>query len=128
MLSFLSGLFLIAHGLVYLLYAGHARRMFELRPGLSWPDGSWAFSKTLGDEGTRSLVIISYGLVALAFVAGGIGSLAGQGWWRPVVIGAAVTASALILLFWDGKMDMLDAKGGIGLLINLVILAVLYIV
>ena len=41
-------LFLFLHGMVHLLYAGHSLRLFELRPGLSWPDSSWAFSRLGG--------------------------------------------------------------------------------
>jgi hypothetical protein len=127
MLRFVAGLFIVLHGLVYLLYSGHSRRLFELRPGLAWPDGSWAFSKLLGDEATRTLASVSYILIAIGFVAGGIGFLTGQSWWRPVVVGAAAVSAILIVLFWDGEMKMLDAKGGIGLLINLAILASLVI-
>jgi len=28
---------LILHGGVHLLYFGHCRRIFELRPGMTWP-------------------------------------------------------------------------------------------
>lgn len=121
------GVFLVLHGLVYLLYSGHSRRLFELRPDTAWPDGSWAFSKLLGDEVTRTLASVSYILVAIGFVAGGIGLLTGQSWWRPVVIDAAAISVVLIVLFWDGEVKMLGAKGGIGLLINLAILVALLI-
>ena len=124
MLKFVAGLFIILHGLVYLLYSGHSWRLFELRPEMAWPDGSWAFSKALGDEITRRLTSAMYIIVALGFVAAGMGLLANQGWWRTLAFGAAALASILIILLWDGKMRMLDAQGAIGLLINLAILAV----
>jgi hypothetical protein len=60
-------------------------------------------------------------------VAGGIGIFAEQGWWRPVVVGAAVFSIALYLLFWNGRMENLDGQGGIALLINLAILAAVLI-
>ena len=50
MLAIIMGIFFVLHGLVHLLYAGQSRRLFELRPKMVWPDGSWAFSQLLGDE------------------------------------------------------------------------------
>jgi hypothetical protein len=41
-MSIFAGIFFILHALVHLLYAGQALRYFELRPGLTWPDGAWA--------------------------------------------------------------------------------------
>lgn len=126
MLRFVVGLFLVLHGLVHLLYAAHSRRLLELRPGFSWPDGSWAFSKLLGEEATRLLASISYLLAALGFVAGGIGVFVGQAWWRPVVAGSAGFSAAIMILFWDGKRQRLSDQGSIGVLINLAILAAVF--
>ena len=125
MLKIVFGIFLILHGLVHLLYYGQSARRFELQPGLLWPDGSWAFSKLLGEGTTRSLAGILLILVAVGFVAGGIGLFIQQAWWRPVVIGTATFSSALFILLWDGGTRALDQKGGVGLLINLAILALL---
>lgn len=126
MLSFTFGVFIVLHGLVHLLYFGQSWRLFELQPGMIWPDGSWAFSRLLGDKITRLLASISCVLAALGFVVGGIGILAGQNWWRTVVVGSAVFSTIIYILFWDGKMQKLDNKGGIGLLINLGIVAAVY--
>ena len=127
MLSIILGIFCILHGLVHLLYAGQSRRLFELRPGMVWPDGSWLFSKLLGDETTRLLASILLALAALGFMAGGLGLLIRQDWWRPVTVGAAVVSGAIFLLFWDGRFQALDDKGGVGLLINLAILVAVLI-
>jgi hypothetical protein len=126
-LSFIFGIFIVLHGLVHLLYFGQSARLFELRPSMIWPDGSWACSRILGDEATRTLASISYVLSAIGFVAGGIGILVRQAWWRPVVVASAAFSAVMIILFWDGEMQMLDDKGGIGLLINLAILAALLV-
>jgi hypothetical protein len=67
------GIFFILHGLVHLLYAGQSARLFELRPGLIWPDGSWLFSKLAGDSATRIMAGILLVLAALALIAGGLG-------------------------------------------------------
>lgn len=127
MLSILFGIFFVLHGLVHLLYFGQSARFFELQPGMVWPDGSWAFSRLLGEMGNRNLASALLVLAALAFVAGGIGVLARQAWWRPVILAAAVFSSLIYLLLWDGGWGHLDNKGGVGILINLAILAALLV-
>ena len=125
MISILLAVFLILHGLVHMLYFGQSARFFELQPGMAWPDGSWAFSRWLGDAGTRSLASVLLVLTAIGFVIGGIGIFAKQAWWRPVIVAVAVFSSVIYLLFWDAGMQHLDNKGGIGILINLAILTAL---
>jgi hypothetical protein len=127
MFRIIFGVFIVLYGLVHLLYFGQSWRLFELRPGMVWPDGSWAFSRLLGDETTRLLASISYVLAAIGFVAGDTGILVRQDWWRPVVMGSAAFSAGIIVLFWDGKMQRLDDQGGIGLLINIAILVALLI-
>lgn len=122
MLRFLIGLFVSLHGLVHLLYFAQSQRYFELQPGMTWPDGSWTFSRLLGDGATRSLASVALIVAALIFLAGGAGILARQAWWRPVVLAAAVISGVFYLLLWNGKLQGLDNQGGIGLLINLAIL------
>jgi hypothetical protein len=121
------GIFIVLHGLVYLLYFGQSWRLFELQPGMVWPEGSWAFSKSLGDDTTRVLASIACGLAALGFVMGGIGVLVRQAWWRPVVVSAAAFSAIAFILFWDGKRQKLDDQGGIGLLINFALLVAVLI-
>jgi len=128
LLQFVVGVFIVLHGLVHVLYAGQSARRFELKPGMVWPDGSWTFSRLLGDEATRNLASISLVLAAIGFVAGGIGIFVGQTWWRPVVVGAAALSAVVYILFWNGRMQNLDGQGGIGLLINLAILVAVLIV
>jgi hypothetical protein len=122
MLRIIIGLFIVLHGLVHLLYLGQSRRLFELQPGMVWPDGSWALAKLLGDEATRWLASLSCLAAALGFMAGGAGILLIQGWWRPVVAASAAFSVLMFLLFWDGKRHKLADKGGIGILIDLAIL------
>jgi hypothetical protein len=122
MLRFIVGVFIVLHGLVHLLYFGQSRRLFELQPGMVWPDGSWAFSNLLGDETTRWLAGLALILAALSFVAGGTAILLGQPWWRPVVVGAAAFSAVIFILFWDGGLQKLADQGAIAILINLGIL------
>ena len=122
MVQFIFGVFIVLHGLVHLLYLGQSARRFELRPGLVWPDGSWAFSKLLGNKITRNLASISCAVAAIGFVASGGGILIGQTWWQPVVVATAAFSSVAFFLLWDGKLQRLNDQGAIGILINLAIL------
>lgn len=121
-MSIFVGIFFILHAFVHLLYAGQALRFFELRPGLTWPDGAWLFSRLLGDPATRWLAAVSLALAALGFIAAGLGLFFGTGWARTVTLGTAGLSMLVYLLFWDGKFHELPDKGGIGLLISLGIL------
>jgi len=121
-MTFLFGVFIVLHGLVHLLYFGHSARFFELKPGMIWPDGSWAFSRLAGDEATRTVASIALVLAALGLVAGGIGILTGQAWRRPVIVGAAAFSSVVYLLLWNGVTKNLDGQGAVGILIDVAIL------
>jgi hypothetical protein len=126
MLRFLVGLFMVLHGLVHLLYLGQSQRWFELQPGMVWPAGAWALTRLAGEAGTRWLASVACGLAAAGFVVGGIAILAGQPWWRPMVVGAAAFSIGIWLLFWDGGVQHLANKGAIAVLINgAILLAVL---
>ena len=125
MLNLIIGVFMVLHGLVHLLYFGQSWRLFELQPAMVWPDGSWVFSKFVGDDTTRMLASVLLVFAAIGFVIGGIGIFARQDWWRTVVVGTAAFSAILFILLWDGKMHGLDNSGGVGLLINFAILAAL---
>lgn len=121
-MRFVFGAFVVLHGLVHLMYFAHAARYFELKPGMLWPDGSWALSGFAGTEAVRNLANISMILAAAGLVMGGVGVLLGQSWFRPVVVSAAVFSSVAFLLLWNGRMQELDAQGAIAILINAAIL------
>jgi hypothetical protein len=127
MQTIIAGIFFVLHGLVHLLYFGQSQRLFELRPKMVWSDGSWAFSKLLGDETTRLLASISLVLAAIGFLAGGTGIIISQAWWRPVVVASAALSTVIFILFWDGKFQSLDDQGWVGLLINLAILIAVFL-
>lgn len=59
MIKIIAGVFLVLHGLIHLLYFGQSARLLELQSGMIWPDGSWIFSKLLGDNGTRTLAAVA---------------------------------------------------------------------
>jgi hypothetical protein len=122
MLRIIIGVFMALHGLVHLLYMGQSQRCFELQPGMAWPDGAWALTRIAGEAGTRWLASVACGLAAAGFVVGGIAILAGQPWWRPVVVAAAAFSMGIWLLFWDGSVKHLANQGSIAILINVAIL------
>ncbi len=126
-MTILLGIFLIFHGLVHLLYAGQSWRLFVLRSGMLWPDGSWLFSVLLGDGPTRYLASISLALAALGFGVGGLGLFFGQAWWRQATVGATILSAAIFLLLWNGKFQAMDEQGGVGLFINLAILGIVFL-
>jgi len=126
-MRFIFGVFIVLHGLIHLLYFGQSARYFELKPEMIWPDGSWAFSRLLGEAATRNLASISLILAALGLGVGGIGIFVNQAWWRPVVVGVAAFSSLVYILFWNGRMQNLDGQGVVGLLINIAILVAVLI-
>ncbi len=121
-MRFMLGVFIVLHGLVHLLYFGQSARYFELKPGMVWPDGSWTFSRFLGNEVVRNLANISLALAALGLIVGGVGIFVNQAWWRPVVVGIVAFSSLVYILFWNGRMQNLDGQGMVGILINIAIL------
>ena len=122
MARIIVGVFLILHGLVHLLYFGQSARFFELQPGMTWPVGSWAFSKFLGDKAARTVASILCVLAALGFIIGAVGLLASQSWWRAAAVISAVLSAVLYILFWNGRLQHLDHQGGIGVLLDAAIL------
>lgn len=127
MIRILVGVFIVLHGLVHLLYLGQSARIFELQPGMDWPDGAWLFSNLLSAETTRMLANILLVVAALMFIGGGAGVLFKQAWWRLAVIAAGVFSTGVYFLLWNGKFELLADNGWVGILINLGILAVVLI-
>ncbi|HUZ01703.1 MAG TPA: hypothetical protein VMU89_15245 [Thermomicrobiaceae bacterium] len=119
------GTILLLHGLVHLLYVGQSARLFELQAGLVWPNGAWAFARLLEDNATRMLASVSYAVAAIGLVVAGIAVILSPAWWRPAAVAAAAFSAVIIMLFWNGRMKWLAEQGGIGLLIDLVILLAL---
>ncbi len=123
MIQVVSGIFLMLHGLVHLLYFGQSARFFTLQQGMTWPDSSWAFSRLLGDNTTRTLTSVLCILAAAGFVIGAAAIFFSQPWWRVAVMISAVFSIVLYILFWNGQVQHLDNQGGIGILIDIAILA-----
>ena len=116
------GVVVVLHGLVHLLYAGHSARWFELKPGMDWPEGSWALARSSGSSSARTRATGALVLATLGFVVGGVGILAGWDWGRSLVAGAAVFSALLFGLMWNGKRENLDGQGAVGFLIDVALL------
>ncbi len=117
----LFGAILVAHGLVYGMYAAHAMRLFELKPGMTWPDSSWALSGLIGDSAVRWVVAMLFLLVAAGFVISGVALMFRQSWWQVLAVVAAAVSTLLIVLVWDGRLQGLSEQGLYAILINAVI-------
>ncbi len=118
MLKVLFGLFIMLHGLVYLWYVVLSYGLVEFQPDMGWTGESRLLSGVLGESKTRSLAGILYIVATVAFVVSGIGIFAGAEWRHSLLLGSAILSSVIILLYWDGKMEMFIQKGLGGLLIN----------
>ncbi len=112
------GAFLIAHGVVYGLYVGQALRLFELKPGFTWPDGSWALSGLIGNPAMQAVTAILFSLLAAGFAVSGIALIAGQSWWGPLASVTAIVATVALVLLWDRRLRGLDTQGAYAILIN----------
>lgn len=121
------GIFILLHSLVHLLYFGHSAGFFALKPGMTWPSGSWLFSRGLGDGVVKNLASVLLLLAAIALAASGIVMLTNQAWWRPLVIAALLFSTIIYILLWNGKMQNLDGQGLVGILINIALLAIVFI-
>lgn len=123
----LLGIVVVVHGLIHLLYLGQSARLFEMQPGMTWPDGAWLLSRGFGDTATRTLVSVACAITAVGLVVGGIGLIAGLAWAPTLVVAASAISVVLYLLAWDGTLQSLDNQGGIGLLISAALLLVVLV-
>ena len=123
----LTGIFVILHGLVHMWYVVLSYQWVEFQPEMGWSGKTWLFSSSLPQPTVRSIAGILFIIATIGFVIGGIGIFMQADWLDPVLLSSAVFSSLVLLLFWDGKIEMLVQKGIIGLLINLAIIAVVLI-
>jgi hypothetical protein len=128
MLGVLFAIFLVLHGVVHMLYFGQSQRYFELQPGMTWPDESWAFSSIFGTDPLRFLASTILVVIAIGFAAGGAGIFLSKSWWRPIAVGAAILSSIAYVVFWDATFTHLDNQGFVGIFINQVLLAAILVV
>ncbi len=127
-MNIVFAVFIILHGLVHFIYFGHSAGFFELKPGLSWPDGSWVFSHFVADQSARFLVSSLLVLAGLGFISGGLGILFRQPWWSPTIIITATLSCLIFILFWNRRMQNLDGQGLVGVLIDIWLLVMVMLI
>lgn len=123
----ITGVFFVLHAIVHLLYLGQSRQIFELKPGLAWPAGSWAFSRLLGDVAIHQVGTVLLALAAAGFVISGVGVIFRLDWWQPATVASCIFSSAVFFLLWNGKQANLSEQGLVGILINAAILVVVLV-
>ncbi len=112
------GVFVLLHGLVHLLYVGQSLRAFEMKPGMTWPDGAWVSSGWLSSDATRTVATVLLIVSAVGFAASSAGIFFSAGWWRTAVVAAAAFSSVSYALMWNGSAQNLDGQGLVGIAIN----------
>ncbi|HEX6207033.1 MAG TPA: hypothetical protein VF058_01615 [Actinomycetota bacterium] len=111
------GLFLIAHGLVHVLYV--VPEPAQKAGGLEWPfhlDRSWALPG-LGEGTVRAIGLLLMIATIAGFALAGIAVLANLGWWTGASIAAAAASTALLGLYFHPLLVL-------GLAINVFVLSV----
>ncbi len=113
------GLFLVAHGLVHLMYV--VPEPAQSPGGTEWPfhaDRSWALSTVgLGTGALQATAVALMALTIAGFTVAGIALLANLGWWTGTAIAAAAASSALLALYLHPLLVL-------GLAINAFVLSV----
>jgi hypothetical protein len=124
MLNTFAGIFVILHGLVHLWYVVLSYQVVEFQPDMGWTGKSWFFSAFLQESSVRQLAGILFIIAALLFIISGIGIITNAGWLSSVILISSIFSSIILILFWDGSMAMIVQKGIIGVIINLVLIAI----
>lgn len=119
MIQPLIGIFIILHGLVHLWYVVLSFRLVEFQPEMGWTGTSWLLSGNVQETTLRTLAGILFIASAFAFVISGIAVFANADWLKTFLLASALFSSLIMLVFWDGKLNLLVQKGVIGILINL---------
>ena len=125
MLGFAVAVFLVLHGLVHLWYVVLSQGWVEMEDAMGWNGRSWLLSDLLTEETVLSLASVLYVLVAVGFLAGGVGYALDRDWATAVLVGAAVLSTVLLVAMWDGQFDLLVEKGVVGVAINVAVVAIL---
>lgn len=116
------GIFLILHGIVFYLYVGQSARLYELKPGLTWPDDALLIPKILNRRTVRKMGVIFCVIGGTGFIISGVAALFGVEWWQICTIVICIFTSIVIILLWNGSLQKLSEQGLVGLIINLLIL------
>lgn len=117
--------FIILHGLVHIWYILIINRIVDFTPNMGWTGKSWLFSQCFSENSLRYMAIILYLLVTLLFMISGLAILINIEWQKTIITVAALLSSLTIIIFFDGKFELLVQKGFLGLIINLIIISII---
>lgn len=123
--NLLIGVFLALHGVVHLWYVVLSQGWVEVEDAMGWNGHSWLLSGSLADGTILSIATVVYVVVTLGFVVGGVGYALQTDWRSPVLIGAAILSTIMLVTMWDGQFDLLVEKGIVGVAINVAIVGAL---
>lgn len=120
-------IFVILHGLVHMWYVTLSQGWVEFQVEMGWNGRSWLLTDALGEKLSLNIASVLYVLSTLLFIITGVALLAKAPWARVALIVSSIVSAIAILVFWDGKPNMLIEKGLIGFLINIGILILVYV-
>ncbi|MFB6266545.1 MAG: hypothetical protein ABEI31_02700 [Halodesulfurarchaeum sp.] len=118
MISLGIAVFLALHGLVHGWYVVLSNGWVEMEDAMGWTGHSWLLSGVLEQGTVLGLASLGYVLVALGFVAAAAGFWLEADWWPTLLLAAATLSTVMIVVLWDGRLDLLVEKGAVGVLIN----------
>lgn len=124
MINTLAGIFLILHGLVHFWYVVLSFEWVKFQPDMGWTGQSWLFSSFLKDSMLRPLAGILFTIAVFLFIISGISVFFQPEWLNTILLISSIFSSIILVLFWDGSTHMIVQKGIIGLIINLVVIAI----
>ena len=108
----ITALVLIVHGI------GHSMALFpalNISSTENWHHRSWLLSGLLGDQISRIMVVILFGVTTIGFIAAGLGLL---GWlvphsaWQTLALVCAVISLVALGLFWNAFVTFFPNKIG----------------
>jgi hypothetical protein len=114
----LFAIFVLLHGLVFLIYPAMAQGWMPLPEGTDFTGRSWLLGNVLGEPGTRTLGTYLFTTVVLIFLIAFVGLAFRQDWSTGWLYGALILSSLGLVVMWDGHPARLPDQGLIGLLIN----------
>jgi hypothetical protein len=124
----LSGIFIILHGLVHIWYVVLSFNLVTFQPDMGWTGNSWLFTHFKSNQVMRIIAGILFIISTMLFVISGITILANLSGVNTVLSLAAILSTITLVVFWDGKTDMIVHKGIVGVLINLVIIVAVFLI
>ena len=125
-MQILFAIFVILHGLVHMWYVTLSQGWVKFQTEMGWSGRSWLLANIFEEKISLNIASGFYIFSTVLFVITGIGLLASSSWARVALIMSSIVSAITILVFWDGKPNMLVEKGLIGLLINIGFLILVY--